>query len=1078
MIAWLLLQAADAEGVEFFEKKIRPVLVEQCYSCHSAGAKSVKGGLKLDSRHDLLKGGDSGPALVAGDPDKSLLIKALRRVNPDLAMPPKKTLPKEVVADFEAWVKRGAPDPRTGGPIDPVADQAKKHWAFQPVSSPAVPATRTAGWAKTEVDAFILAALEAKNLKPQPEADRRTLIRRATFDLLGLPPTPEEVEAFEKDKDPQAYEKVIDRLLASPRYGERWARHWLDVARYSDTKGYVFQEERRYPFAYTYRDWAIEAFNADLPYDQFILQQLAADRLPLGEDKRPLAAMGFLTVGRRFLNNIADITDDRIDVVTRGFMALTVGCARCHDHKYDPIPTKDYYSLYGVFVSSNEPKDLPVLTSYAKDAKAVEYEKILEKLKGDVEAFKKTRLEEKLKGLRSAKSIADHLMAAREWTGGDDDKALRDFAQKRDLSSGGIQRWRERLKKKDAIFKLWLALDEKDLAKSVSLDGVHPKIAEAFKTPPASLREAADRYGAVLAAGEKDEALKKVLFGPDAPCDVPLADLEKLYNRKDRDEHRAKEKKIEEHKASHPGAPAHAMVMVDNPKPTTPRVFIRGNPANPGPEVPRRFLSCVAGENAPPFVDGSGRLELAKAIASPGNPLTARVMVNRLWTLHFGQGLVRTPSDFGLRSDPPSHPDLLDFLARRFSGELKWSLKGLHRLLTTSAVYRQRADGDPAYVAVDPDNKLLWKMNRRRLEFEALRDSLLAVAGRLDTTLGGRPEPLVTNPTVKQKMNAETITNEGGGDASQDVYSRRRAIYLFVDRQNLPQTMRFFDFASPDQHSPQRFVTTVPQQALFLMNNPFVLEQSRHLAARAGEGDVASKIHALHRILFGRAATADELAGGRRFLELMEGRGGPVVSAWRYGYGQVDEAGKTVSFTALPHFTGSAWQGGAALPDAKLGWLTMTAEGGHPGGPAQGALIRRWTSPRDAVVSIEGVLTHKAAEGDGVHARIVSSRHGALASWTAHNTEAETKMTRVEVSKGDTLDFVVDCRKDEGWDSFAWAPVIRTVETPAATGAAVPQEWRASEQFGGAPGKSKPGPSALERYAHVLLQTNEFLFID
>jgi hypothetical protein len=408
-----------------------------------------------------------------------------------------------------------------------------------------------------------------------------------------------------------------------------------------------------------------------------------------------------------------------------------------------------------------------------------------------------------------------------------------------------------------------------------------------------------------------------------------------------------------------------------------------------------------------------------------------------------------------------------------------WSLKKLHKLIMTSAVYRQRSEGDPAYATADPDNRLLWKMNRKRLEFEALRDSLLAVAGRLDPAVGGRSEPMVSNPTVRQKMNAETITNEGGGDASQDVFARRRAIYLFIDRQNLPQTMRAFDFASPDQHTPQRFVTTVPQQALFLMNNPFVLEQARHLAARAGQGDAAARIQALYRLLFGRAPTADELAGGRRFVEGFE-RGGTSTSdglAWRYGYGKVDEAGK-VTFTPLPHFTGAAWQGGPALPDPKLGWVLMTADGGHPGGPAHGAAIRRWTSPRDAVVSIEGVLSHKASEGDGVVARIVASRDGALASWTAHNTEAETKMSRIEVRKGDTLDFVVECRKDEGWDSFSWAPVIRTVEAPAATGAAVPQEWRAAEQFGGSPGKAKPGPTAWERYAHVLLQTNEFIFVD
>ncbi len=1065
--------AADPEGVEFFEKKIRPVLIDSCYTCHSASAKSVKGGLKLDTRDSLRNGGDTGPAIVPGDPDKSLLIQAIRRGNLDTAMPPKKTLPKEVVADFEAWVKRGAPDPRTGGSLDPVAGKAKTHWAFQPVKDPSLPKPSTAGWAKNAVDAFLLAKLEEKRMKPQPEADRRTLIRRASFDLLGLPPAPEEVEAFEKDKDPQAYEKLIDRLLASPAYGERWGRHWLDVARYSDTKGYVFQEERRYPFAYTYRDWVVRALNNDLPYDQFIVQQIAADRLPLGEDKRPLAAMGFLTVGRRFLNNIADITDDRLDVVGRGLMGLSIGCARCHDHKFDPIPAKDYYSLYGVFVSSTEPKELPVIETGQKTPQALEYEKELQKLQAEVDAFKKQRHAEKLKGLRTAKSIADYLMASKESKGIADDK-LRDFAQKRDLAGELIVRWRELLKKPDAVFKAWTsyaALADGEFvakAKEVALDGVHPKVLVAFQTPPATLREAADRLGTLLAS-TADAELQKALAGA---VDVPFADLEKLYNRKDRDEQRAKEKKIEAHKASHPGAPQHAMVLNDLPKPVNPRVFIRGNPANPGAEVPRRFLSVLAGENAPPFQDGSGRLELARAIASPGNPLTARVMVNRVWTLHFGQGLVRTPSDFGLRTEPPTHPELLDWLSTRFV-EGGWSLKKLHKLLMTSAGYRQRSEGPADYATADPDNRLLWRMNRKRLEFEALRDSLLAVAGRLDPAMGGKAEPMVTNPTVRQKMNAETITNEGGGDAAQDVFARRRAIYLFIDRQNLPQTLRAFDFASPDQHTPQRFVTTVPQQALFLMNNPFVLEQAKHLAARARD------VQSMHRLLFGRAPTAEEAAAAKRFVDGFE-RGGastPDAVAWRYGYGKVDEAGK-VSFTPLPHFTGTSWQGGAAMPDAKLGWVNLTADGGHPA--AQVAAIRRWTSPRDAVVSIEGALVHKAAEGDGVLARIVSSRDGALASWTAHHTEAETKMSRVELRKGDTLDFLVECRKDEGWDSFQWAPVIRTVETPAATGGAAPQEWRAAEQFGGAaaPGKAAAGPTAWERYAHVLLQTNEFIFVD
>ncbi|HYE99806.1 MAG TPA: DUF1549 domain-containing protein, partial [Planctomycetota bacterium] len=678
--------APDAEGIEFFEKKIRPVLVDACYSCHSPQAKSLKGGLRLDTRDTVLKGGDSGPSIVPGDPDKSLLIKAIRGADENLAMPPKKRLPKEVVADFEAWVRRGAPDPRHGDPVAAAdAAKVKGHWAFRPPVEPTIPAVKNAGWVRSPVDAFVLARLEAAGFKPQPEADRRTLIRRVTFDLTGLPPTPEEVDAFVSDKDPQAYEKLVDRLLASPAYGERWARHWLDVARYSDTKGYVFQEERRYPFAYTYRDWVVRAFNEDMPYDRFVTMQIAADRVVTGEDKRDLAAMGFLTVGRRFLNNQPDIIDDRIDVVTRGFMALTVGCARCHDHKYDPIPIKDYYSLYGVFASSEEPKDLPVISSGKKSPENLAYEKELERLKSEVDAFRAQRLAEKVKALRAAKAVADHLLAAREGASMKDEP-LRELARKKDLTSYLLERWIARVKKDDAVFGLWTRYaglpdgEFAEKAKGVKVDG---PVADAFKAPPASLKEAAERYGKALAEAPEGSPLRQALH---ETTEVGLGDLDKLYNRKDRDEQRAREKKIEAHKASHPGAPEHAMVVTDRGSPVEPRVFIRGNPNNLGPQVPRRFLSVVAGENAAPFKDGSGRLELARAIVAKDNPLTARVFVNRVWGHHFGRPLVGTPSDFGLRSDLPTHPELLDWLAAGFRDGGQ-SLKQLHRLIVTSATY-------------------------------------------------------------------------------------------------------------------------------------------------------------------------------------------------------------------------------------------------------------------------------------------------------------------------------------------------------------------------------------------------------
>ncbi len=394
-----------AGGVEFFEARIRPVLVEKCYKCHSAAAEKIKGKLVLDTREGVLAGGKTGPAVVAGDLDKSLLIRAIRYTDEDLQMPPKEQLPKAVVADFEAWVKMGAPDPRSGtGPAVAgavgVVKSDRSFWSFQAPWAGALPAVKRQDWAKSPVDAFVLAKLEEKGLSPAAAADKRTLIRRASFDLIGLPPTQEEIAAFEADGSVDAFANVVDRLLASPHYGERWGRYWLDVARYADTKGYLFEEERRYPYSYTYRDWVIRAFNADMPYDRFLVYQIAADRVVAkdreGADRSNLAAMGFLTLGRRFLNNQPDIIDDRLDVICRGTMGLTVACARCHDHKFDPIPSADYYSLYGIFASSKEPKDLPVLGSVEKTPEVLVYEKALTPLQEAVDAYLKKRHEEML----------------------------------------------------------------------------------------------------------------------------------------------------------------------------------------------------------------------------------------------------------------------------------------------------------------------------------------------------------------------------------------------------------------------------------------------------------------------------------------------------------------------------------------------------------------------------------------------------------------------------------------------------------------------------------------------------------
>jgi hypothetical protein len=722
---------ASPEQADFFEKRVRPVLAEHCYSCH--GDKKQRAGLRLDSQAAALKGSDDGPVIVPGQPARSSLIRAIRQEG-DVKMPPKGKLPQGMVEDLTAWIKMGAPWPEAPRPMQPAlaqdAEATAKHWAFQPVGRPALPKVQRASWVATPVDAFILAALEAKGLEPAPAADKRTLLRRVTLDLIGLPPTPEEVDAFLADPAPDAYARVVDRLLASPHYGERWGRHWLDVARYADTKGYLFTEERRFPFAYTYRDYVIRAFNEDLPYDQFIIQQLAADRVATQENPQALAAMGFLTLGRRFLNNAPDIIDDRIDVVSRGLLGLTVGCARCHDHKYDPIPQKDYYSLYGVFASSMEPAELPLV-----------------------------------------------------------------------------------------------------------MEPEHSAALEAFQKELDRRREAMNRF---------KEAHKAEL---DA------------RNRKFREELAALKRKVDQWNATAPAAPPRAMVLNDMPRPMTPHVFLRGNPNNLGTEVPRQFLQVLAGPQRQPFKEGSGRLELARAIASKDNPLTARVLVNRIWMHHFGAGLVRTPSDFGLRSEPPTHPELLDYLARTFMDE-SWSIKKLHRLIVLSRVYQQSSIPDPRTFRADPDNRLLGAMPRRRLEFEALRDALLAVSGQLDGKAGGRSVDLFATP-----------------------FTGRRTVYGFIDRQNLPGVLRTFDFASPDSSTPQRYHTTVPQQALYLMNNPFVMEQARHLVARpeiAACAKADERIQKLYRLVYGRPADPNEVALAFHFLDAHPGS----PSAWEQ-YSQV-----------------------------------------------------------------------------------------------------------------------------------------------------------------------------------------------
>ncbi|MEA3211837.1 MAG: hypothetical protein QOE70_4894 [Chthoniobacter sp.] len=945
-ILCLLPWAAGAitpQEAEFFEKSVRPVLAEQCYKCH--GPEKQKGDIRVDSREALLRDSGDGPVAVSGKPDESALIKSIRHQG-DSKMPAKADkLPDDQIAALVEWVRIGMPWPEQKKAATPgaTAEGTKGHWSWQPLREPPVPPIQNpASRIQNPVDAFIAAKLAEKGLAMSPPASRRTLLRRATFDLTGLPPTMEETAAFERDDSPEAFAKAFDRLLASPRYGERWGRYWLDVARYADTKGYlVANEERRFPYSFTYRDWVIQAFNEDLPYDQFIIQQIAGDQVAQPGDNRPLAALGFLTLGRRFLNNPHDIIDDRIDLVSRGLMGLSVGCARCHDHKFDPISAQDYYALYGVFASSVEPpsKDLPLLAADRDPAIDADYRKQLAEREGKIAGY---------------------------------------FVEKREQLA-----WRTLL---------------------------------SFGVPAIIPPEASDRL------------LDR----------VGHEQLVQLRN------------KIEELNAG-PLSPPRAMALLDAPTPTNPRVFIHGNPGRPGDPVPRRFLTVLSGGDPKPFTHGSGRLELARAIASKDNPLTPRVMVNRVWNLHFGRGLVRTPGDFGTKGEPPTHPELLDWLASRFVAE-GWSIKKLHRTIMLSAAYQQASDDRTEASQSDPDNRLVWRMNRRRLDFEALRDSLLACAGQLDLAVGGR-----------------------GVELSKPPFARRRAVYGYIDRQNLPGLFRTFDFASPDASSPQRFVTSVPQQALFMMNSPFVIDQARALVAPPRYHEATAyeeQIQELYQRIFARRAEPAEVDAGLRFV--MSGITAPAVRSeeqprWKYGWGHYDPIADLVEFHPLPKFTGKAWQGGPKVPDPALGWVVLTPEGGHPGDDTAHGAIRRWTAPRDGVISIDGKIERPEPLGDGIVASIVSSRGGQLLRTSvAPKQAAEMKLEGVAVKGGDTLDFIVDCAGTAQSDSFRWAMKVH-----GETG-----EWDASAQFAGPPAPLPPPLTPWEQYAQVLLEANEFTFVD
>ena len=721
------------EEIDYFERRVRPLLVEYCYSCHSAEAETIHGGLRLDSRSLLMRGGDSGPAIDYKDPDNSLLLKVVRH-DGEIQMPPEGSLSSRQIKDLTHWIRRGAGMPNdTKTTSDPAKqidfESGRQFWSFQSTQEQPLPAVKNTSWPRSRLDYFVLAAMERERLSPSVRADRATLLRRLSFDLVGLPPTPEEVQDFQNDSSATAWESRVDQYLQSPHYGERWARLWLDLARYTDkTATWLYSSNQ----AHLYRDWVVDAFNNDLPYDEFVHRQLATDLMPqTGPEDLP--ALGFISLSPTYWKElklpcevirtiVADEWEERVDATTRTFLGLTVACARCHDHKFDPISSDDYYALAGVFASCRQ-IERPIIEE-------AQYEPVRQ-AKEQV-----SKLQNEINSLRKQKPIPQKKIGALT-------------SQINDLKSTPL-----------------------------------------YDTP--------------LASALSEESLHIVRAGPTPQDGTKL-------------EYRA-------------GAQ-------DLPR------FIRGNANRPGPIVPRRFLTVLSSAAPAAFVHGSGRLELAEAITTDAASLTARVIVNRIWLAHFGRGVVSTPSNFGQQGSRPSHPDLLDDLSARFIAD-GWSIKRLHREILLSATWQQSSACDSHRASIDPDNRWLSRMNRRRLEFESWRDAMLSTSGVLDRSIGG-PSSSVDQPD-----------------------NRRRTLYSTVHRRDMSTTLTVHDFPDPTQHSPARSFTTTPLQGLYALNGPLLNEQAKRLVNRLQHEETSdeARIHRACQLLYSRTATTEDLQTAMEFL--------------------------------------------------------------------------------------------------------------------------------------------------------------------------------------------------------------------
>lgn len=864
----------DPTHLEFFEKEVRPILVESCYECHSANGKT-KGGLRLDSQIGVAAGGDSGPSLIPGMPDESLLIEAVRYHNRDLQMPPKNALPASDIAILEKWVALGAPDPRESeGSIAESGmgmsiEEGREFWSFKPIAKPAIPKEKQAEWAKSPIDAFVLAKLEEHALKPAPPADKRTLIRRITFNLIGLPPTPEEVDAFLADESPTAVRTLVDRLLESPQYGVRWGRHWLDVARYADSNG--LDENLAFGQAWRYRDYVIDSFNRDKPFDRFLVEQLAGDLLPNANQETKVAT-GFLALGAKVLAEPdrekldMDIIDEQLDTMGKAFLGMTLGCVRCHDHKFDPIKQSDYYALAAVFKSTRSLGDTKtgVIKHWFEHSFASEAElealkevdaKIAEKKKA-ASGFK-NKATTALRGEARAKAT-DYLVAAAQFEPSMPLTDVMVIAKPLGLHPRILHHCRRHLDfhQSDPFFVKW-----HELARVSDLDGIRQHYGTLFAEAETAFAEARkENAKAKTLQDELLEPARAALYDLSGFLAVPPKPDHAFDPETLAEYHRLMEEaRIVESKA--PDKPS-AMGVSEAEVLTSLPIHIRGSYKNLGepisravPEVMRETLV------QPQFTEAqSGRLQLAQWMASPEHPLTARVFVNRVWGWHFGNGLVKSTENFGKLGDRPSHPELLDWLATSFV-ESGWSVKELHRLILTSSTYQTASTHPNATIAEakDPENRLLWRANIQRLDAEPIRDAILSVAGRLDQTIGGKMVPL---------RNRQFVFNHTSEDHTK-YDSLRRAVYLPVIRNNLYTFFEQFDYPDPTMPTGRRNSTVVAPQALLMMNADLVMDSAQIFASQLLEQatDSTSRLELAYRRAFARTPSSSETQRALAFID-------------------------------------------------------------------------------------------------------------------------------------------------------------------------------------------------------------------